>query len=1167
MKLESLALQGFKSFGDRTLLEFRDGLTAIVGSNGCGKSNIADGIRWVLGEQRASALRGARMDDVIFQGTSRRRPLQMAEVSLLFSNEDGAVAIPQTQIEVGRKVFREGGSDYVLNGHACRLRDIHDLLRDTGLGAHAYAIIEASMIETILSERADERRQMLEEAAGIGKYKDRRRTAIRRLESAETDLERLGDLIDEVGSKVRSLARQRGKAQRHRDMRARRLDLEVALTRAELAEIRRALAADEERSVALVAAIESGRASAATLETRMEERKLGLAQLARERVEVAQRLETVRGEIERRERERLVADERRAAAESRIEQLAREAESLRERQARAAAEGGEVSRAAAEGQEALDLRRGRLDARREENAAFRDAVVARRGEVAELEARARSLTTDIARAEATRHAAEDRLRRAGERRVELDAEIAEVEEEIARLGGQTELFTSRADEVRSAREAAAERARLAREHLAELTAAEAGARRELDAAEDRLSRTAAQVAAREAVERGYEGFTPAVAAIMAERDRFPGVQGALADFVPESGGHDGSRTEAFLGPLLQAVVVEDLDAARRVRIWFQKEWSGGGALTLLPLDAPRAAAEGGTGAAWVRVLLADLDPGAGDPLDDHVEGLAAVDEGGVLRDARGVIRLGAPVRGEGILARRAALDRLRREQAEIGSEVEAARSRREAARLAVEQAEREAAVADEALRAAGEALRAAEVDAEAHEHRAGRLAADRDRLLTALEELQRRSVEAEAEVNSTAEARVRLEGESATAEASLDEARGSLREMEERWERLRDEEAELRIEVTRLEGEVREAARRAEDLARTSEGAARRLAQVEAEAEEQRSRAAERQAAAPGEAEALEALFESRQKEQAELGRIDAEVSALERAVAVGESELKAARRTEAEASEERHQVEIRMVERRGRLEHLQETLEAEWGRPWASLVEEASEVEEGTPSEWRAEIAEIARKLDALGPINMLAVEEHQEEEERLAFLNAQLDDLTAARDDLSSAVREINRTAREIFRETFDAVRENFRRTFDSLFPGGQCDLWLEDPDDPLESNVEIHAAPRGKRTQRLHQLSGGERTLTALALLFGIYLTKPSPFCVLDEVDAPLDEANVGRFIQLLERFKGETQFIVITHNPRTMEAADWLYGVTMEEPGVSSVVGVELEEAREMSQQVA
>ena len=462
MKLESLTLQGFKSFGDRTVLELRDGLTAVVGSNGCGKSNIADGIRWVLGEQRASALRGARMDDVIFQGTARRRPLQMAEVSLLFSNEDGAVAIPQSQIEVGRKVFREGGSEYVLNGNACRLRDIHDLLRDTGLGAHAYAIIEASMIETILSERAEERRQMLEEAAGIGKYKDRRRTAIRRLESAEADLERLGDLIGEVASKVRSLARQRGKAQRHRDMRTRRLDLEVALTRAELGDIRRALAEDEERATTLEAAIESSRTTAATLETRIEERKIGLARLGREWVAVSQRLETVRSDIERRERERLVADERRAAAESRLEQLSRESHSLRERRSRAAAEGESVRSRAAEGQEKLDEERARLEARKEENAAFREELRKHREKVADLETRARSLNAEIARAEAARHAAEDRARRAEERRVELETELAAVEEEIARIGGQTELFTTRAEEVRIARDTAADDARAAR---------------------------------------------------------------------------------------------------------------------------------------------------------------------------------------------------------------------------------------------------------------------------------------------------------------------------------------------------------------------------------------------------------------------------------------------------------------------------------------------------------------------------------------------------------------------------------------------------------------------------------------------------------------------------------------------------------------------------------
>jgi chromosome segregation protein len=241
------------------------------------------------------------------------------------------------------------------------------------------------------------------------------------------------------------------------------------------------------------------------------------------------------------------------------------------------------------------------------------------------------------------------------------------------------------------------------------------------------------------------------------------------------------------------------------------------------------------------------------------------------------------------------------------------------------------------------------------------------------------------------------------------------------------------------------------------------------------------------------------------------------------------------------------------------ERLEVEWARPWEVLVAHANPVTEGDEEGWRAEVKEVIQQVDALGPINMLAVQEHEEEDRRLTFLLEQRDDLTKARDDLASAIRQINKTAREVFMSTFDTVRENFKRTFQSLFLGGECDVWLADQDDPLESPIEIHASPRGKKTQRIHLLSGGERTLTALSLLFAIYLVKPSPFCLFDEVDAPLDESNVGRFIQLLNDFKADTQFIVITHNPRTMESADWIYGVTMEEPGVSTIVGVELEGA--------
>jgi chromosome segregation protein len=306
----------------------------------------------------------------------------------------------------------------------------------------------------------------------------------------------------------------------------------------------------------------------------------------------------------------------------------------------------------------------------------------------------------------------------------------------------------------------------------------------------------------------------------------------------------------------------------------------------------------------------------------------------------------------------------------------------------------------------------------------------------------------------------------------------------------------------------------------------------------------------------IQTLFEARDREAAELARTDARVGEVDAEIAELGERVRVARRTETESGAERHELELQIAETRSRSERLAERLEVEWARPWDALRASVPAAPSGSLEEWRSNLRDATAQLDALGPVNMLAVEEHAEEEQRLNFLLEQRNDLVHARDDLVSAIRQINRTAREVFMQTFDAVRTNFHRVFQSLFQGGECDIWLADPDDPLESPVEIQASPKGKRTQRIHLLSGGERTLTALALLFGLYLVKPSPFCVLDEVDAPLDESNVGRFIQLLQDFKSETQFIVITHNPRTMEAADWVFGVTMEEPGISSIVGVEL-----------
>jgi chromosome segregation protein len=311
---------------------------------------------------------------------------------------------------------------------------------------------------------------------------------------------------------------------------------------------------------------------------------------------------------------------------------------------------------------------------------------------------------------------------------------------------------------------------------------------------------------------------------------------------------------------------------------------------------------------------------------------------------------------------------------------------------------------------------------------------------------------------------------------------------------------------------------------------------------------------------ATERLFAERTQGEGVLRERDEALQGVAASLAAAERRVREARTEERAASDRRHALELERQELGGRIERIRERLEGEWGRTLETLLAEATPVE-GEPEALQRELDEIVAALNALGPVNMLAVEEHAEEQARLDFLTTQRADLVEARDDLRSAIRAINKTATDLFVSTFEQIRENFRKTFHRLFEGGEADIWLQEPEDPLESPVEIHASPRGKKTQRIDLLSGGERALTALSLLFGIYLVKPSPFCVLDEVDAPLDENNIGRFIKLLQDFKSQTQFVVITHNPRTIEAADWIYGVTMEEPGISTIVGVRLEEALE------
>jgi chromosome segregation protein len=1172
MKLKALEVHGFKSFADSTEIEFHEGITAVVGPNGCGKSNIGDAIRWVLGEQRPTAIRGAKMEEAIFQGSVNRRPVNRGSVSLVVSNEDGALPVPFEEVEIGRTVYRDGGSDYTINRSSCRLRDVLDLCRDTGLGANAYAIIENRMIDAILSDRAEERRGLFEEAAGIGKYKDRRKAASRRLERAELDLQRLDDVIGEVQTKVRSLARQKGKAQRFQALRERRLSVEVSVVRRELDELRsrlreveRELEGDREMGEGYQAELRAAEAQLETLRLRQVE-----AQKAR--TVAAATLEEIRDRLVQWEKELAVAAERAAYARRRLGQideeeddLARRLRDLEDEEARLVVEedrlAGELARAREE------------KARREEVAgAARQRLEDARRELARVESRLRDLGRRQAELQGEASSAEGQAAELGRHLERLQKEMEEAATALSDVAGQGDLFADRLSRLEEEVEGARRRVEEAKE-------AAAAGRQELEETRERERRTRevvstleARIEALEGMERSREGLEPTVKAALALDD--PEVLGTLGTFV--SGDPAVVRAvEVYLGPFVQGLVVRDEEAVARLHAWYREEWEGRGGLILFPLDrVPEeegGKGEGGVlealtlegeGAPWVRALLRGVGLGAEGELPGGEKGRASLSLSGAARDGKGVVRLGNPLGSSGILERRERVKALRKELEAAENRYRTARERKEAADSSVRAAEATLEEAWAELREAEDAFRSSSAEAEAQSHRRERLDRQQEELARQIEGTRATRVRALDRAGAAREDADLLETEAQGLREEETEARARLERTQDAWEEARAEESRLALEVARTDGERERLRERLESLEAARAQARKRasaLGDERTSLEEEEEAVAERREEG---ARATEELFGKRDEAEADLREKEGIVAELSESVSAAEGRVREARSAEREALDHRHRLELEEQNLTAKMERIRDRLEGEWGRSLEALMEEAEEVV-GDPEELREELREIVGKLEKIGPVNMLAVEEHEEESARLEFLLSQRDDLREARDDLRDAIRQINETATRLFQDTFEEIRDNFRNTFRRLFEGGEADLWLEEGEDPLESLIEIHASPRGKKTQRIDLLSGGERALTALSLLFGIYLVKPSPFCVLDEVDAPLDESNIYRFVRLLQEFKDETQFIVITHNPRTIEAADWIYGVTMEEPGVSRIVGVRLEDALQAS----
>ncbi len=1270
MRLERLEIAGFKSFSDRSELAFDRGVTAIVGPNGCGKSNVADAITWVLGEQSARSLRGEKMEDVIFSGSDVRKPTGTAEVRLRLSGvttmPSATVSVDVTKanshgngnghgygqelaaptpaedvleefrpagrdVELIRRLYRSGESEYLIDGEHCRLRDIHELLMDTGLGAKAYAIIEQGKIGMILSSRPTDRRQLIEEAAGITKYKARRRSAELKLDAAQQNLTRVDDIVFEVEKQRGSLKRQAGKARRHQRLhdelrrwekvlfarKYRELSQSIDSARRRLSDMREresiagaAVAAHENTLSALRIEVAEHdarvtatreRSHAHELEIRRTEQQVELNRqqidvLGTRMTELAQELETLSA---RREPQRLELEERRDRA-------------------------GRAEQALIEAEASLTS----------ENDAYALASREIEGLESDVEAARREVFGAISHAATLRHAI-DNAAAAGER-VRDDLSRLDVEETDLRVESER-LAESRVSAERALADAQESLAQAKRERaqldvvLAEARAEHARLAQELRTREHDLAGLVARLASLEELEAARAGFTEGARLVLAEANGSVDQHGAVADWLDVDRRYERS-VEALLGDLLQHVVVSTYQQASNGLDLLRTRDAGRcgfvvvdeGVVEREPLPAvdgaialdavvratgpyeaavravlPRAYVAESLDAAIAAARVTGADVAT--PDGDIVRGRYVV-VGGGRHDARGILATKNEIR-----ELRARIDEGRESVAAIATALSSAADRVTETTSSIEQRSAQlhelekgivgveaqlARLADEGTRLErkGELLTSERrrANEEAARHDARRAEAQQS-----VAELETRQRELEASFTAAqqrlSDARVLVESrasrvaEAKAAHAALIERRTALaaevvrleessREMEMRLAALAAERTQKSDRRSALEVETAEALARFDaavielETIRSDVHAAETAAGVlrgNVEGEERAVRDARGTLdTIRGEASELEIARATAESDlthlgstcletvQATLDAVVAEVDELERAGAAT-PDTTALSVDEGIEEEDRASTDAVDVDPFGRpieidsLAPVTDDLSAGPARVEAVRTLTAEEA-----------IAGLRAKIDRLGPVNMMAIEQFDELEVRHQFLTTQRKDLVDSIAATNEAIKRIDETSKVRFQEAFEAITRNFQQTFSTLFGGGHAGITLIDETDPLESGIDIVASPPGKRLQNVQLLSGGEKALTAIALMFAIFKYKPSPFCLLDEIDAPLDDANIGRFVEMLKGMLHHTQFILITHNRKTMEIADRLYGVTMEEPGVSKLISVRL-----------
>ncbi|MCS7024134.1 MAG: chromosome segregation protein SMC [Bryobacteraceae bacterium] len=1249
LQIKRLEIQGFKSFADRTELRFQGtGFTAIVGPNGCGKSNLADAISWVLGEQSAKTLRGNRMEDVIFAGTRDRKAVGMASVTMTLVDPGGELlgarqasgssapvratadeplactaeetlapgpgqrvqrnrephgnghanghangvagcppaAAKAQEITITRRLFRSGESEYLINGKTARLRDIQDLFLGTGLGPESYAIIEQGRITQILSTKPQERRAVIEEAAGVSRFKTRRRLAEAKLESAKQNLSRVFDILEEVGRQANSLKRQAAKAKRFEELKTEMLghlrralagrhqlrQREAARVALDLNEATRAFQALSQQ----VAEGEKIQASAQeqcfALERQLTQHRKSFSEL---RVEA----ERLRGKLESQAAQVVNIDARLGQGETELAEIENRLRALN-------SEFESSSDLLAELNQKIEQARLRLQQKSQQRDQHQAAVrqqeqmlEAGRREVLRLLGECSSLKNQLAQiSEYLSGLERERARAEREEKsalVDLERLQASCQEVGQRQAARQLELTAVVEQRRSAEEelqAKRASASQVRTRLEELRAELSRLKARLESTRDVLSHRSYTT---ESVKRLFEAIEKKQAGNLEPL-------GVLADFL-EVDARWEKATEEFLHEELEYVVVRNWAEAHQGVDLMRGDLDGRATFFVHPEPETKLAYESrrepviGRDTGVVARLSAQLrlTNGLTQAPVDYIPRLARcflVED----RDAARRLALeypdlyfllpdgvsyhghavsGGKKTGSGPLA-------LKRELRELTAAVGDKQSQVEQAAATLEGLEHEIQILTEDLERLRGLQQAQEKDALALDHDMRKLSEELNRTNQRISvvrlELQRLAAEGEKARQRQSAMQDQLnaaEQMRSSHEAALEEARMALAEMQQQSAHFAEEHSALRAELAGLEerGRSEQAARarldaQLRDLAKQREELSLELQRLGVE----RARLLADNLEIDGR---LASYHSELEKLDGQVRKLEAQELEARQALAQAEESLRSLRAELAASNEARSQLEVQLVKLQSELHYLAETCRKELQCGVEDLaLDPADTVDEAALAEWEAKYQEVRGKIDNLGPVNPNALAEFEEAQQRYDFLNAQRQDLLDSIRDTEKAIEEIDTESRKRFSEAFEAINRNFRELFQTLFQGGVGEMRLTDPENPAESGIDIMASPPGKRLQNVLLLSGGERSLTAMALLLAIFRYQPSPFCVLDEVDAALDEANITRLVRLLKEMSRSTQFIIITHAKRTMEASEMLYGVTMQEPGVSKIVSV-------------